>query len=369
MSESVYISSTYSDLKIFREAVLKCIYALGDYYKPVSMEFYNAEDVHFVKKCLSDVEACNIYILILGKRYGYVPNGFNKSITELEYEKARDSQRNGGNVKEILIFKIGELCTTYAYKEADPKFIQYQESFLREVNEQLSPKPFDSEAELALQVSHSLMKRLFRLIRKGEKIIPPDKEAILCYCDRNIQINSLKNNVLINKKRLFFAHGNRIKDFPGGIVQRFARYSLGSINTISDPFIQITDLFSSTDADMDESMAFNCILDYLGLSLRGDFTLDSLAPVQTEEFIKQLSLIRSTKIIIPFFYNFLYTEDSEKFDRFLKVIDQVLKEHEKNDHGFQLFFIVLICCQQPDVTAIKKSGGKLSHHKIDGCIS
>ena len=171
MPESVYISSTFNDLKNFRQAIINCIVSLGDYYKPVSMEFYDAEDAHFVKKCLDDVEACNIYILILGKRYGYIPKGFTKSITELEYDKARDCQR-AGKLKEILVFKVGDLCNTYTYKEGDPNFIKYQSAFVDEVNERLSPKTFESEAELSLQVSHSLMKRLFKLIRTGEKITP-----------------------------------------------------------------------------------------------------------------------------------------------------------------------------------------------------
>src|SRR5688500_3019290 len=143
MPESVYISSTYQDLKIFRQAIINCVVSLVDYYKPVSMEFYDAEDVHFVKKCQSDVEACNIYILILGKRYGYIPKGFTKSITELEYERAVLCKEKGIPM-EILVFNVGDLCNTYKYDEKDERFSDYQQEFLDEVKEKLSPKPFDS---------------------------------------------------------------------------------------------------------------------------------------------------------------------------------------------------------------------------------
>src|SRR4051812_39952529 len=129
MPETVYISSTFNDLESFRQRVINCITSLNEFYKSVSMEFYDAEDVHFVKKCLDDVEACDIYILILGKRYGYIPKGFQKSITELEYEKARNCQQEGQQ-KEILVFKIGDLCNTYNYKENSDRFIGYQEEFL-----------------------------------------------------------------------------------------------------------------------------------------------------------------------------------------------------------------------------------------------
>src|SRR3982750_4140249 len=126
MPESVYISSTYADLKNFRQAVINCVVSLVDYYTPVSMEFYDAEDIHFVQKCLNDVEASKIYILILGKRYGYIPKGFNKSITELEYERAVACQEKGRPM-EILVFKVGDFCNTYKYEENDTKFAEYQQ--------------------------------------------------------------------------------------------------------------------------------------------------------------------------------------------------------------------------------------------------
>ncbi len=65
MAESVYISSTFNDLKNFRQAIIDCLGHMNDYYKVVSMEFYDAEYVNFVKKCTDDVIACDIYILIL----------------------------------------------------------------------------------------------------------------------------------------------------------------------------------------------------------------------------------------------------------------------------------------------------------------
>jgi hypothetical protein len=343
VSESVYISSTYNDLKNFRQAVINCIVSLGDYYKPVSMEFYDSEDIHFVKKCLDDVEACDIYILILGKRYGYIPKDFKKSITELEYEKARECQKNG-KLKQILIFKVGDLANTYAYKENDPNFVEYQQNFLDEVEEQLTPKPFDSEAELCLQVSHSLMKRLFKLIRLGEKIIPPDKDSVLCYCDRSIPITDLKRNVLINRKKIFFLQGNRKTDYPGGIVKRFAKYSLGSFNKI-EPLIKITDLFTSNDKESNYVSAFWNILEYLNRSATETNTA-------VDGFLKELSFIKSNKIILPFYYDFDFDEDSNKIGEFFSFSDYVFNAIEIQKPAYQLYFIIIIYSDQPDKSAI-----------------
>ena len=343
MPESVYISSTFNDLKQFRQAVINCVISLVDYYKPVSMEFYDADDIHFVKKCLDDVEACNIYILIMGKRYGYIPKGFTKSITEMEYEKAVECKKNGKQI-EILVFRIGDLCNTYTYKENDPQYVAYQEEFLTEVSERLSPKPFDSEAELALQVSYSLMKRLYKHIKTGEKIVAPDKDAVLCYCDRVPQMNQLKTSVLIQKKRVFFLHGNRKTDFPTGIVKRFAKYSMGSQNKI-DPLLKITDLISSNDQNCNYISTFWSILEYINMS--PDETNTTL-----NGFINALSNLKSGNVILPFYYDFDFDEDANKLSQFIQFIDQVYNEYQQSSRSYRLFFVIVIYSVQPDAAKI-----------------
>ncbi len=343
MPDSVYISSTFNDLRNFRQAIINCVVSLVDYYKPVSMEFYDAEDVHFVKKCLDDVAACDIYILLMGKRYGYIPKGFTKSITEMEYEKALECQKNGKQM-EILVFKIGDLCNTYTYQENDPQFVAYQEGFITEVNERLSPKPFDSEAELALQVAYALMKRLFKNLRTGEKIVAPDKDAVLCFCDRTPQITQLKRNVLINKKRIFFLHGNRKTDFPAGIVKRFSKYSMGSQYKI-EPFLKITDMMVSNDAESNSVSAFWSILEYLNLSPEESNTTLS-------GFIQALSGLKSKNVVLPFYYDFDFDEDAGKLNAFIQVADAIFQEQLKNTGGFRLFFLIVIYSAQPDAATI-----------------
>jgi tetratricopeptide (TPR) repeat protein len=86
---TVYISSTYSDLKSYREAVYHALRQMR--YDVIAMEDYVATDQRPLTKCLADVAACDLYIGIFAWRYGYIPPGENpqhKSITELEYREA-----------------------------------------------------------------------------------------------------------------------------------------------------------------------------------------------------------------------------------------------------------------------------------------
>lgn len=85
---TVYLSSTLTDLEAERRAVQD---ALGD--QCIVRHSYRASEEALVESCLSDVAACDLYIGILGLRYGYVPgkpfrNPKTLSITELEYRQA-----------------------------------------------------------------------------------------------------------------------------------------------------------------------------------------------------------------------------------------------------------------------------------------
>jgi len=82
----VYLSSTLADLKLEREVALKTIGEVG-----VVRTSYRADERGAVATCTSDVRGSDLYVGIVGQRYGYVPpraegNPQDKSITELEYE-------------------------------------------------------------------------------------------------------------------------------------------------------------------------------------------------------------------------------------------------------------------------------------------
>jgi hypothetical protein len=80
------ISSTARDLPEHRKQVLDACLRMGVF--PVMMEQQLANDEDAISESLRLVNEADIYICILGFRYGYVPDGYDKSITELEYARA-----------------------------------------------------------------------------------------------------------------------------------------------------------------------------------------------------------------------------------------------------------------------------------------
>ena len=83
----VYISSTVADLKSERQAVIDWLVQAR--LQPVHSYLPDSETA--LASCLADIEGCDLYVLILGHRYGHVPEDDNPeglSITHLEFRHA-----------------------------------------------------------------------------------------------------------------------------------------------------------------------------------------------------------------------------------------------------------------------------------------
>lgn len=82
----VFVSSTYTDLQDERQAAVEGI--LGSNNIPAGMELFKAgnnSQLETIKKWIDDSD---IYMLILGGRYGSIEPNEHKSYTQLEYEYA-----------------------------------------------------------------------------------------------------------------------------------------------------------------------------------------------------------------------------------------------------------------------------------------
>jgi hypothetical protein len=85
----VFISSTCYDLKHIRESLKFFVSNIG--YEPVLSEegdvYYNTNS-HTHEACLDEVSTCQIFILIIGGRFGGKYKELDKSITNMEYIQA-----------------------------------------------------------------------------------------------------------------------------------------------------------------------------------------------------------------------------------------------------------------------------------------
>jgi hypothetical protein len=89
---NVFLSSTGGDLTAYRKAAYEAIQGLDD-WKCVRMEDFGARDWDVDTFCRAKVQECDLFIGIIGNRFGSGPKGSKDSYTQREYQAARDAHR------------------------------------------------------------------------------------------------------------------------------------------------------------------------------------------------------------------------------------------------------------------------------------
>lgn len=84
----VFISSTYIDLIEERQAAVQAVLDAG--HIPAGMELFKAGNTSQLETIYKWIDNSDVYMLILGGRYGSVEEKTGKSYTQLEYEYAID---------------------------------------------------------------------------------------------------------------------------------------------------------------------------------------------------------------------------------------------------------------------------------------
>lgn len=82
----IFVSSTYEDMIPYRDAVSDALTSIEQL--PIGMEHFVSAPDRPLDVCLTDVRRCQLYIVLVGMRYGSLDEETGKSFTELEYEEA-----------------------------------------------------------------------------------------------------------------------------------------------------------------------------------------------------------------------------------------------------------------------------------------
>lgn len=160
MRKTVFISSTFLDLKEERKKVWECLEKFDVAVK--GMEQFGARKSNPLETCLTEVEQSDIYVGIIGMRYGSEEPNSGKSYSQLEYEKAIDQN------KEILIYIIDEENSS-----VKPNLIQFDKihklnNFKAILKEKHTIDTFSNSQDL-----------VSKLQRKFVEYLTPKKEAII----------------------------------------------------------------------------------------------------------------------------------------------------------------------------------------------
>jgi hypothetical protein len=143
----VFISSTFRDLELFRQAAFEAIQALGAVGE--NMIYWSADDREPSELSKSKVERSDVLVLILAHRYGTIPPGSSYSVTELEYRAAREA-----NVP-VLAF-ILDSKTPWPPDHIDWSQKDRLDAFKEVVRGDVTAKTFSSTEDLSRLITQAL---------------------------------------------------------------------------------------------------------------------------------------------------------------------------------------------------------------------
>lgn len=213
---SVFVSSTYEDLKEERQLVMNTLAQLDAI--PYAMELYPSADESALQFIYSQIESCDYYVVVIGGRYGSVDEKTGLSYTELEYQHA---EKVGvpilGFIKDRSTIPGDQLDGA---SESGQKLAE----FVERVKKRLC-RFFQNPHHLAMEVSTS-----FSRIRKSN---PRDGWVRAKFADNTLlrQVNDLRNENDSLRARLsrFEASG------PGGTDDLAQGADLLELECILDP--------------------------------------------------------------------------------------------------------------------------------------
>jgi hypothetical protein len=123
----IFLSSTYEDLKEIRNNVYSFFSQFGASIQ--GMEVWSSSPDEAIEKCLKKVSSCDLYIGIIGQRYGSIDEKTGKSITELEYLEAEKK-----NIDRLIFIMSDNYLIPAQYVDKNEKAILLNEfkSMLKE---------------------------------------------------------------------------------------------------------------------------------------------------------------------------------------------------------------------------------------------
>jgi len=152
MKKQIFISSTYIDLIPHRKSIWELLQSFN--ISISGMEKFGARTEKPLDTCLNEVKESDIYIGIIGMRYGSIEETKKKSFSQLEYEKAKELG------KEIFIYIIDENNAKININHIDFENYKNLREFKSELKVNHTIDIFENENDLILKLNDNLKKVL-----------------------------------------------------------------------------------------------------------------------------------------------------------------------------------------------------------------
>jgi hypothetical protein len=149
----IYLSSTLDDLVDERRSAIEILRRHGRV-----IDSYRADPRPTVENCLADVRSSQLYVLILGRRYGWVPAGesdtHGKSITEMEYDECTV---NADSPIPRLVFIRTTTPDRFNDDVAHPQTAERMRRFRERATTEQQSYHFDSVGQFSVALTEPVM--------------------------------------------------------------------------------------------------------------------------------------------------------------------------------------------------------------------
>ncbi len=223
----VFVASTWEDLKNERSEVLEALRQF--YFQHVTMEYFGADPRQPIEKCLEEVQSADIFVGIIGHRYGSILDTTGKSYTQMEYEEARKY-----NIPCLIYIRSDDIPIPPKYFEKNPNSIKMLEDFKSILQMTHTVAPFKYSDDLAIRVSADLTSLVQRIeVDKRSEPFPVENFSSKLIAVIDSYLGKVKNPdellTSIVKHYGFFTEGDKEK-----IRKELYQLSESIIKTLSE---------------------------------------------------------------------------------------------------------------------------------------
>lgn len=197
MQHRVFVSSTFSDLKEHRATVQEAIRQLGAV--DVSMEHFGARDARPSAECARIIlHESDSFVGIYAHRYGYVPTGSRKSITEAEFDAAYHAKL------PRFTYVVDEEAPWNPKHIDSGQLSKCLERFKRRLMAELIVKKFATRDQLATSVAADLGRHLAtQQLTRVEPAAPARSKAALANAE---EWNRQRDGIYSSNRGFFLIH-------------------------------------------------------------------------------------------------------------------------------------------------------------------
>ena len=192
----IYISSTFEDLRDYREEVYRTLRRMN--HEVVAMEDYVAQDARPLDKCLGDVARCDVYLGLFAWRYGFIPKINAAERPSYVPQNCRPDQISITEHEYLYAINKGKTCLTFVMSDKHPwppaaiekgKGAEKINALRQRLREERVVPEFTTKENLASLVAAALtVWERESLPESRPNGTPAGGEQLFKFCDRDLQV-------------------------------------------------------------------------------------------------------------------------------------------------------------------------------------